>query len=111
MHIEIYPLEKVKIDTAEIYLEMEKSALEAAIGKGQLLGNRYYYNCEMAVDYGPENSAKQKMERPIYRWRKRHCCLLTANENAIPFYEKLGMKKAEDVMQLNHIEWTDFTVK
>lgn len=55
MHIEIYPLEKVKIDTAEIYLEMEKSALEAAIGKGQLLGNRYYYyNCEMAVDYGPD---------------------------------------------------------
>ncbi len=36
---------------------------------------------------------------------------LIANENAIPFYEKLGMKKAEDVMQYNHIEWTEFTVK
>ncbi|MBD5456127.1 MAG: GNAT family N-acetyltransferase [Lachnospiraceae bacterium] len=36
---------------------------------------------------------------------------LIANENAIPFYEKLGMKKADDVMQYNHIEWTDFTVK
>ena len=36
---------------------------------------------------------------------------LIANENAIPFYEKLGMKKADDVMQYNHIEWTEFTVK
>lgn len=35
---------------------------------------------------------------------------LIANEHAIPFYEKLGMKKADDVMQYNHIEWTDFTV-
>lgn len=35
---------------------------------------------------------------------------LIANENAIPFYEKLGMKKADDVMQYNHIEWTEFTV-
>ena len=36
---------------------------------------------------------------------------LIANENAIPFYEKLGMKKADDVMQYNHIEWTEFTVR
>lgn len=36
---------------------------------------------------------------------------LIANENAIPFYEKLGMKKAEDVMQYNHIEWTGFVVE
>ncbi len=36
---------------------------------------------------------------------------LIANENAIPFYEKLGMKRAEDVMQYNHIEWTEWTVQ
>ena len=36
---------------------------------------------------------------------------LTANDGAIPFYEKLGMERADDVMQLNHIEWTGFTVK
>ncbi len=35
---------------------------------------------------------------------------LVANEKAVPFYEKLGMKKAEDVMQYTHIEWTEFTV-
>lgn len=36
---------------------------------------------------------------------------LIANENAVPFYEKLGMKKADDVMQYNRIEWTEFTVQ
>ncbi|MBR5383471.1 MAG: GNAT family N-acetyltransferase [Clostridia bacterium] len=36
---------------------------------------------------------------------------LVANEKAVPFYEKLGMKKADDVMQYNHIEWTEFTVE
>ena len=36
---------------------------------------------------------------------------LIANENAVPFYEKLGMKKSTDVMQYNKIEWTKFTVE
>lgn len=33
-----------------------------------------------------------------------------ANENAVPFYEKIGMEKPDDVMVYNRIEWTDFTV-
>lgn len=36
---------------------------------------------------------------------------LVANENAIPFYESLGMKKSGDVMEYNRIEWTPFTVE
>ena len=36
---------------------------------------------------------------------------LIANENAIGFYEKLGMQKSADVMQYNKIEWTDFVVE
>ena len=36
---------------------------------------------------------------------------LVANEDAIPFYEKLGMKRAGDVMQYNKIEWTPFKVE
>lgn len=32
------------------------------------------------------------------------------NENAIPFYEKIGMRKPDDVMVYNHVEWTDFVV-
>ena len=33
------------------------------------------------------------------------------NENAIPFYEKIGMKKSKDVMVYNKADWTDFTVE
>ena len=36
---------------------------------------------------------------------------LIANEDAVPFYEKIGMKRADDVMQYNHIEWTEWTVE
>ena len=36
---------------------------------------------------------------------------LIANENAIPFYEKLGMKKLEDVMQYIKVDWTEFVVE
>lgn len=36
---------------------------------------------------------------------------LIANENAMPFYEKLGMERAGDVMQYNHVDWTEFVVK
>ena len=36
---------------------------------------------------------------------------LVANEKAIPFYQKLGMKLSDDVMQYNHIEWTEWTVE
>lgn len=34
-----------------------------------------------------------------------------ANENAMGFYEKLGMKRPDDVFVLNRVEWTDFTVE
>jgi len=36
---------------------------------------------------------------------------LVANEDAIPFYEKIGMNKATDVMEYNHVEWTGWMVK
>ncbi len=35
---------------------------------------------------------------------------LVANEKAVPFYEKLGMKRADDVMKYSHVEWTAWTV-
>ena len=33
------------------------------------------------------------------------------NENAVGFYEKLGMRPASDVMVYNRAQWTDFTVE
>ncbi len=36
---------------------------------------------------------------------------LVANDNAIPFYEKLGMRKSLDVMEYCKADWTEFTVQ
>lgn len=33
------------------------------------------------------------------------------NENALGFYERLGMSKPDDVVALNRVRWTDFTVE
>lgn len=52
MNIEICPLDKVLIDGVAVRLGMEQSTVEAAIGKGQLIGKRcYYFNNEMSIDY------------------------------------------------------------
>lgn len=32
------------------------------------------------------------------------------HEDAIGFYEKLGMKKSQGIMVCDHVEWTEFTV-
>gem|GEM_PF-3886732 len=34
-----------------------------------------------------------------------------ANENAIPFYEKIGMKETKSMMIKDNIEWTEFVVE
>ena len=34
-----------------------------------------------------------------------------ANENAVGFYERLGMRVADDVMVYDRVQWTDFTVE
>ncbi len=36
---------------------------------------------------------------------------LVANGNAVPFYEKFGMKKSDDVMVYDRVDWTPFTVE
>ncbi len=52
MNIEIVPLEKVVIDGIPVYLGMKQSAVEAAIGKGQIAGKRhYFFDSNLAIDY------------------------------------------------------------
>jgi len=43
--------------------------------------------------------------------KDRIAVYLVANENAIGFYEKLGMKKSNEIMEFNHTKFTPFTVK
>ena len=52
-----------------------------------------------------------RMAHAIAGGEKDIAIYLIANDRAVPFYERLGMQKAEDVLQYNHIEWTAFTVQ
>lgn len=75
----------------------------------------WLYVTDLGVDrdYEGQGIGKQLMKtaHDIAGGEKDIAVYLIANENAISFYEKLGMKKADDVMQYNHIEWTEFTVQ
>ena len=74
----------------------------------------WLYVTDLGVDraYERQGIGKQLMKtaHKIAGGEKDIALYLIANEDAVPFYEKLGMKKADDVMQYNHIEWTEFTV-
>ncbi len=75
----------------------------------------WLYVTDLGVDrdYEGQGIGRQLMKtaHKIAGGEKDIAVYLIANENAIPFYEKLGMKKADDVMQYNKIEWTDFVVE
>lgn len=75
----------------------------------------WLYVTDLGVDrdYKRQGIGRQLMETAHDKagGKKDIAVYLIANENAVPFYEKLGMEKADDVMQYNHIEWTEFTVQ
>ena len=74
----------------------------------------WLYITDLGVDRNYERRgigrALMKKAHELAGGEKDIAVYLIANENAIPFYEKLGMKKSDDVMQYNHIEWTEWTV-
>ena len=73
----------------------------------------YITDLGVARDYERQGIATKLMKKAheLAGGEKDIAVYLVANENAVPFYRKLGMKKAEDVMQYNHIEWTEWTVE
>ena len=75
----------------------------------------WLYITDLGVDrsYERQGIGKQLMKTAleIAGGEKDIAVYLIANENAVPFYKSLGMKKADEVMKYNHIEWTEFTVE
>ena len=75
----------------------------------------WLYITDLGVDraYVRQGIGRQLMKKAhdLAGGEKDIAVYLIANEEAVPFYEKLGMKKADDVMKYNHIEWTEFTVE
>ena len=75
----------------------------------------WLYVTDLGVDreYVRQGIGKQLMKTALAAagGEKDIAVYLIANENAVPFYKSLGMKKADEVMKYNHIEWTEFTVE
>lgn len=75
----------------------------------------WLYVTDLGVDreYQKQGIGKHlmKLAHEIAGGEKDIAVYLIANDKAVPFYEKLGMTFADDVMQYNKIEWTYFTVK
>ena len=98
-------------------------SLAARNGDGLLVGvlfgltdfSYWLYVTDLGIDrdYERQGIATKLMKtaHELAGGEKDIAVYLIANENAVPFYRKLGMKPADDVMQYNHIEWTEWTVE
>ncbi len=117
-----YPAERFEERIAKLVKNVSVS-LAARTEDGILVGVLFgltdfaywLYVTDLGVDrnYTHRGIGKQLMKtaHEIAGGEKNIAVYLIANENAVPFYEKIGMKKADDVMQYNKIEWTEFTVE
>ena len=117
-----YPKERFEERIARLVTTVSLSLIarnEEGMIVGVLFGLTDYaywlYVTDLGVDrdYEGQGIGRQLMKLAHERagGEKDIAVYLVANENAIPFYKKLGMVKADDVMQYNEIEWTPFEVK
>ena len=116
-----YPKERFEARIARLVKTVSLS-LAARNGRGLLVGVLFaltdyaywLYVTDLGVDrdYTRLGIGRDLMRKALEKagGEKDIAVYLIANENAVPFYEKLGMKRADDVMKYNHIEWTEFTV-
>lgn len=63
-------------------------------------------------DYERRGIGRQLMEKAleVAGGEKDIIVYTLPNENAVGFYEKFGMSKSDEVMELNRVDWTSFTV-
>ena len=117
-----YPAERFEARIAKLVNNVSIS-LTARNEEGLLVGALFgltdfaywLYVTDLGVDRDYERQGigrrLMKTAHDLAGGEKDIAVYLIANENAVPFYEKLGMEKSNDVMQYNHIEWTGFTVQ
>ncbi len=117
-----YPKERFEERIPKLLVNVSVS-LAALDDKGKIVGALlgltdfayWLYVTDLGVDRDYTRRgigrALMKTAHEIAGGEKDIAVYLIANENAVPFYKSLGMKFSDDVMQYNHIEWTDFTVE
>ena len=117
-----YPKERFE-ERIERLVKNASIRLVARDGQGLIVGVLFgltdfaywLYVTDLGVDRNCLNrhigTRLMKMAHEIAGGEKDIAVYLIANEDAVSFYEKLGMKKSTDVMQYNKIEWTEFVVE
>lgn len=117
-----YPAERFKERIGRLVRTVSIS-LAARNGEGLLVGVLFgltdfaywLYVTDLGVDraYERQGIGRRLMETAlnIAGGEGDIAVYLVANENAVPFYEKLGMERADDVMRYNKVDWTEFTVR
>ena len=117
-----YPKERFEERIARLVKNVSISLVarnEDGLAVGVLFGLTdfayWLYVTDLGVDrkYERQGIASKLMKKAheMAGGEKDIAVYLIANENAVPFYRKLGMKFADDVMQYNHIDWTEWTVE
>ena len=117
-----YPKERFEERISRLVRNVNLSLVarnEDGLAVGVLFGltdfSYWLYVTDLGVDraYERQGIGRRLMKKAheLAGGEKDIAVYLIANEKAVPFYEKLGMKFADDVMQYNHIVWTSWTVQ
>ncbi len=116
-----YPKERFR-KRIETLVKNASISIVARSGEGQLIGvcfaitdfAYWLFLTDLGIDrrYVQRGIGRKMVEMALEAaGGKENIIMYTcANEKAIPFYKKIGMKPATDVMELKEVEWTLFTV-
>lgn len=117
-----YPLERFN-ERIEKLVKNASISLTARNEDGLLVGvlfgitdfSYWLFITDLGVDrdYVKQGIGKTLMQTALQKAGGKDDIIMytCANENAVGFYEKFGMEKADDIMMFNQIQWTGFTVK
>ena len=117
-----YPKERFDIRIGKLVNNVDIS-LTARNNNGLLIGvlfgitdySYWLFITDLGVDrnYTKQGIGSELVKRAHFLagGEKDIAIYVVANEKAFPFYEKLGMKIADDVFCLSKIDWTSFKVK
>ena len=117
-----YPKERFR-ERIEKLVKNAAISIAARAGDGQLIGvcfaitdfAYWLFLTDLGVDrrYVHHGIGKKMVEMAMEAAGGRENIIMytCANVNAIPFYQKIGMRPAVDMMERNEVEWTSFVVE
>lgn len=117
-----YPMEDFR-DRIAVLVENVQISLIARNARSQIVGACFgltdFAYWLMITDLGVDRAYEKmglgkemmRISHEITGGERKIIMFAYANDLAIPFYEKIGMRKSRDMMEKYDIEWTDFVVE